>query len=172
MDIGELTLPGYRFAAHTACMFRRTSSDGERFGWGFHIAAASLDGPADVFPDAAGLWAEDEPIPLPDVEDFTGLDFVLREPGRSESGAAYFVFDAWEGYDVADVRIRFLERQGTSYRVELSALVRHLFAVPTEVRYSGWIRVTQGPPSGAEPGAAPDPAAHFSCATHRDKAGR
>jgi len=151
VDIGELTLPGYRFVAHTACMFRRTSSDGQRFGWGFHIAAESPDGPADVFPNAAGLWAEDEPIPLPDVEDFTGLDFSLSEPGRAESGTAYFVFDAWEGYEVAEVRIRFLERQGTSYRVELSARVPHLFAVPTGVRYSGWVRVTQGPPPDAEP---------------------
>jgi hypothetical protein len=145
MDIGELTLPGYRFAAHSARMFRFTSGDGERSGWGFFIAAESPDGPADVFPNAAGLWAEDEPVPLPEVEDFTGLEYYLREPGRPEYGTAYFVFDAWEGHDVTDVRIRFLERNDTRYRVAISALVHHLFESPTEVLYSGWMQVTQGP---------------------------
>lgn len=143
MSIGELTLPGYRFVVDTARMFRFTSCDGERSGWGFFIAGESPDGPADVFPNAAGLWAEDEPIPLPDIEDFTGLDFFLKEPGRLDYGTAYFVFDAWEGHDVTDVRLQFLERQGSRYRVMLTAVVPHLFATLTEVRYSGWVQVTQ-----------------------------
>lgn len=143
MDLGHLTLPGHAFAVHTARMFRLTSADGARTGWGFYIAGESPDDPAGVFPGAAGLWAEDEPIPLPDVEDFTGLDFALPEPGRAESDAAYFVFDAWEGHDVTDVRIHFLERQGTRYRVGLSAVVPAFLPEPTAVHYSGWVQVTR-----------------------------
>ncbi len=63
----------------------------------------------------------------------------------------YFTFNAWEARDVSDVRIRFLERQGSRYRVELSALVYQVFEQPTELRYSGWLEVT----GVREPEAAP-----------------
>ena len=52
---------------------------------------------------------------------------------------------------MSDVRIRFLERQGSRYRVELSALVYQVFEQPTELRYSGWLEVT----GVREPEAAP-----------------
>ncbi len=99
-----------------------------------------------------GLYAWDEPIPLPTIGDFTGLDFALAEALSPLSGEPYFAFDADEAHEVCAVRIRFFERQGAGYRVEVSAVVHNLFDTPVEVRYAGLILVTQGPAPEAEPG--------------------
>jgi hypothetical protein len=151
-EFGTLSFPGYRMAAHTARMYRFAAHDEpERTGWAFFIAASKPfeqppveEGDCGSFPNGAALYAEDEPVPLPEVEDFTGLDFFLKEPYHPEHGEMYFTFDAWEGRDVSDVRIGFLERQGSKYLVELSAVVHQVFEQPTELRYSGWIEVTDG----------------------------
>src|SRR5688572_6342974 len=135
-----MTFPGYRMAAHTARMYRFASHDEpERTGWAFFIAASEPfdqpsveEGDSGSFPNGAALYAEDEPVPLPEVGDFTGLDFFLKEPYHPEHGEVYFTFNAWEARDVSDVRIRFLERQGSRYRVELSAVVHQVFEQPTE----------------------------------------
>jgi hypothetical protein len=146
--IGVMTLPGYQFAAQYARMYPFTNDDeGEtRSGWAFNIVTDSpFDEPpvdeGDCNPfQAVQLYAEDEPIPLPNIDDFTGLDFVLKESFRPD-GEVYFTFNPGEAYDVSDVRIRFLERNGERYRVELSALVHKIFADPTLLTYSGWLDV-------------------------------
>ena len=165
-SLGTLSFPGYRMAAHTARMYPVTSDDEpERAGWYFFIAASKpfeeppvAEGDCSDFPYGAVLYAEDEPVPLPAMDDFTGLDFFLKEPYHPEYGEVYFTFNAWEARDVSDVRIRFLKRDGARYRVELSAIVYQVFEQPTELRYSGWVQVTWGREQDAEPGAAPDPA--------------
>ncbi|MGL6074567.1 MAG: hypothetical protein ACRC8S_10445 [Fimbriiglobus sp.] len=148
--LGTLSFPAHRMAAHTARMYPVTTNDlPERGGWYFFIAASEpfeeppvAVGECGDFPNGAALYAEFEPVPLPEMEDFTGLDFSLKEPYHPDHGEVYFTFDAWEARDVSDVQIRFLEKDGSRYRVELSALVYQVFELPTELRYSGWIQVT------------------------------
>jgi hypothetical protein len=161
-SLGTMSFPGYRMAAHTARMYPFDSHDEpERTGWAFFIAASEpfdqppvAEGDCSDFPNGAALYAEDEPIPLPATEDFTGLDFFLKEPYHPEYGEVYFTFNAWEARDVSDVRIRFLERQGSRYRVELSARVYQVFEQPTELRYSGWLEVTGVREQDAAPGTS------------------
>lgn len=149
MEIGELTLPGYRFAAHTARMYRCSTDEHERPGWAFFIAAgepfeepARADDECGIFPNGVALYAEDEPVPLPEADDFTGLDFFLKEPYHPD-GEVYFTFNPMEAHDVSDVNIRFRERRGSRYRVELTALVYHVFSAenPAVLQYSGWLQV-------------------------------
>src|SRR4051812_30708742 len=110
-----MSFPGYRMATHTAGMYPvATDDEPERAGGYFFIAASEpfeeppvAEGDCSDFPNGATLYAEDEPVPLPTVEDFTGLDFSLKEPYHPEYGEVYFTFDAWEARDVSDVRIRF-----------------------------------------------------------------
>jgi hypothetical protein len=47
--------------------------------------------------------------------------------------------------EVSNVRIRFLERNGKQYRIELTATVHSLFRKRAEFRYVGWIKVTRRP---------------------------
>lgn len=145
-----MTLPGYRFKAHTARMYP-FSGEEDRSGWAFFIATHPpfeeppvAEDEVKLF-DGVALYAEDEPIPLPDKEDFTGLDFFLKEPYHPD-GDVYFTFNPLEAHDVSDVRIVFVERQANRYRIELSAIVYHVFEEPTELRYSGWIEVIVPPP--------------------------
>jgi hypothetical protein len=118
-------------------------------------ATAPAEGETGDFPNGAVLYAEDEPVPLPPREDFTGLDFFLKEASHPEHGEVYFTFNAWEARDVSDVHIRFREREGSRYRVELTALVYRVFEQPSELRYSGWIQVVRhgdepcDPPAGS-----------------------
>jgi hypothetical protein len=159
-SLGTLSFPGYRMAVHTARMYPVTPNEDdepERAGWYFFLAAKKpfeqppvAEGDSSDFPNGATLYAEDEPVPLPAVEDFTGLDFFLKEPYR-RGGEVYFTFNAWEARDVSDVRIRFLERDGNRYRVELRALVYKVFEQPTELQYSGWLQVTGGSDHDDEP---------------------
>jgi hypothetical protein len=160
MALGEITLPGYRFKAHRAKMWRfrvddEVNEEGEyyfkpRAGWGFEIAAGAPveEAPGDdrhLFDDGICLECEDEPVQLPEVEDLTGVDFHLRRTFHPESGEGYFWFLCPENKDVSNVRIRFLERNGTQYRIELTATVHRVLGRRAEFRYVGWIKVTRRP---------------------------
>jgi hypothetical protein len=152
VTLGEITLPGYRFTAHTAKMWRFRADDGDRpaAGWGFNIAAG---GPVEepegddrhLFDDGVCLYAEDEPVPLPDVADLTGVEFALRRPYRPASGQDYFTFACPAYKRVSKVRIRFLGRDDKRYRIDLSASVHRVFRRPAALRYVGWIKVTRRP---------------------------
>jgi hypothetical protein len=148
-SLGTMTLAGYRFAAHAAKMWRFhfDVDEEDRSGWGLNIAAGHpvdephAEGGNGLFPEGICLYAEDEPIPLPEFADLTGVEFYLEEPYHPETGEVYFTFWSTECWDVSEVRIRFLERQADRYRVELSALVHQVFRQPTELRYVGWLEV-------------------------------
>jgi hypothetical protein len=164
-SFGTMTLPGYRFEAHAAKMWRFhfDGDEEERSGWGLNIAAGSpVDEPDSeeckgLFSDGICLYAEDEPIPLPEASDLTGVEFYLKEPYHPETGEVYFTFWSTECRDVSEVRIRFLERQADRYRVELSALVHQVFGQPTELRYVGWVEVVgEQSAGGATQGAVPN----------------
>ena len=134
-------------------MYRFTNDaddEAARAGWGSIIATwEPFEEPprgedeCGIFPNEVALYAEDEPIPLPESDDFTAPDFFFKEPPRSD-GEAYFMYDPTEAYDVSDVRIRFVERRSSRFRVELSAVMYRVFEQPAELRYLGWVRVTRG----------------------------
>ena len=128
----------------------RVDDDEPRAGWGFDIAAGKpVEEPEGddrhLFDDGICLYAEDEPIPLPDVADLTGVEFALRRSFHAESGEPYFTFACPAYKDVSNFRVRFSERQGNRYRVELSACVHRVLGRRAEFRYLGWIKITRRP---------------------------
>ena len=130
--MGTLSYEGYRFLAHTAQMWRVSQDDKTRQGWGFRIRTESPT-----------LEAEDEPIPLPDRDDLTGVDFRLDPSYDLDTGGVYFSFTATAWHEVSQLRIRFVEKNEGRYRVELSATVHHVSEASSEVRYEGWIDVVE-----------------------------
>jgi hypothetical protein len=148
--LGELEIPDYRFHVLSARMYRFTNPAG-RSGWGFEIMTddAFEEPPEDhenwgIYPYPPQLTTEQEPIPLPDPVsedgDFTGLDFVLKEPMSShEDGGDYFLFTPIDSHPVSDVRIRFHERAGSRYRIELSGMWQEEYGDPRPFCYRCWI---------------------------------
>lgn len=149
-ELGELSVPGYRFAVPIARMYRFTNRAG-RSGWGFEITTD--DEPLEEPPEDDGAWGqypypfqlttEQEPIPLPEVDDLTGVDFFLKEPCRPDGGD-YFLLTPIDSHPVSDVRIQFLERQGNRYRIELTGTWHEEFADPTDFRFLCWVQIDTG----------------------------
>lgn len=138
-SLGFLTLAGHRFPIHHA-IFRRITDDGQGHpGWDFDICTqAPVEEPADesekdLFANGVRFYAEGDPIPLPDVEDFTGIKLFLKEPFDAESGEVYFTLYVCEHEDVSDVDLRFIERRGSEYRMQVSALAHRLFEKPVKL---------------------------------------
>jgi hypothetical protein len=143
--VGELTLAGYRFPIHHAT-FRRITDDGQGHpGWEFEIdTEAPFEVPADhtdsfLFGNGVRFYAEGDPIPLPDADDLTGVEIFIEEPFDPESGEVYFTLYVGEHGDVSHVRLRFLERRGVEYRIQVSALAHNVFEKPAELAFETWI---------------------------------
>jgi len=136
---------GHRFPIHHAT-FRRITDDGQgQPGWEFDICTQPpLVEPADeterfMFCNGVRSYAEGDPIPLPDAEDFTGVEVYIEEPSHPESGEVYFTLYVYEHEDVSHVRLRFLERRESRYRIQVSALAHNLFKEPAELSFETWI---------------------------------
>jgi hypothetical protein len=143
--LGELTLAGHRFPIHHAT-FRRITDDGQgRPGWEFNICTLPpAEEPADeterfLFANGVRFYAEGDPIPLPDADDLTGTEVFIEEPFDPESGEVYFTLYVCEHRDVSHVRLRFLERRGPQYRIQVSALAHNIFEEPAELAFETWI---------------------------------
>jgi hypothetical protein len=148
-SLGTLTLAGHQFPIHYAT-FRRITNDGQgQPGWEFNVCTQPpIEEPADeserfLFADGVRFYAEGDPIPLPEVEDFTSVEVFIEEPFDPESGEVYFTLYVGEHEDVSHVRLRFVERRGSQYRIQVSALAHNLFEEPAELTFETWI--TQQP---------------------------
>src|SRR5262245_39010951 len=143
--LGELTLAGHRFPIHRAT-FRRITDNGQgQPGWEFEIdTQPPVEEPADdterfLFANGVRFYAEGDPIPLPDADDLTGTEVFIEEPFDPDSGEVYFTLYVGEHQDVSHVRLRFLERRGSDYRIRVSALAHDVFEQPTELAFECWI---------------------------------
>jgi hypothetical protein len=123
--LGELTVAGYRLPIVRAT-FRYISDDGcGDCGWEFDIRTLPpVEEPdeASMLPYGVRFYSEADPIPLPHQEDLTGVEVFIEEPFDPVTGDVYFTLYAGEHEDVSSVRLRFDERQGTSYRLRVTAL--------------------------------------------------
>ncbi len=143
--LGELTLAGHRLLIHHAT-FRRITDDGQGHpGWEFTVCTEPpVEEPADeserfLFANGVRFYAEGAPIPLPDADDLTGTEVFIEEPFDPESGEVYFTLYVGEHQDVSHVRLRFLERRGSDYRIRVSALAHNVFEEPAELAFETWI---------------------------------
>lgn len=145
-SLGVLTLAGYHFPIHRAT-FRRIIDKGQRkLCWDFDVCTLSPseeeeaeEGDRDLFANGVRFYAEGDPIPLPDVEDLTGVELFIKEPFDPDSGEVYFTLYVCEHEDVSDVKLRFEERRGSKYRMRVSALAHHLYENPVKLEIDTWI---------------------------------
>lgn len=106
--------------------FRRITESWAGPGWDFNFSGACVnDDPEEpTFPDGRiGLYCEGAPLPLAKAADYTGVEFDLPGSYDEDSGDPYFAVFVGESYEVSDVRLRFAERDGARYRIELSGTV-------------------------------------------------
>ncbi len=142
---GFLTLAGHRFPIHHAT-FRRIIEGQGQSGWEFNVCTqAPLEEPAEaseqfLFANGVRFYAEGDPLPLPDQEDLTGVELLLKEPFDPESGEVYFTLYVCEHEDVSDIHLRFVERRGDDYRMLVSGLAHHLFEEPVRLEIDTWIK--------------------------------
>jgi hypothetical protein len=142
--LGELKLAGHRFPIHHAT-FRRITDNGQgRPGWEFNIRTGppldeSEETEGFLFADGVRFYADGDPIPLADADDLTGVEVFIEEPFDRDSGEVYFTLYVREHDDVSRVRLRFLERRGSDYRLRVSALAHHVFDEPVELEFETWI---------------------------------
>ncbi len=96
-------------------------------GWDFNIVAEpcqSLE--PDHFLSDTGIrfYSEADPIPVPNLDDLTGVEIFLAEPFDPQSGEVYFTLYVFEHGDLINLTLRFLERdQSSRYRIFISATV-------------------------------------------------
>lgn len=147
--LGELTLAGREFPVHHA-NFRYITDAGEGVpGWEFEICTQpptcdTADEDFFLFANGVRFYAEGDPIPLPNVDDLTGVELFIKEPFDPKTGDVYFTLYVREHGDVSDVRLKFVERRGTQYLLHLSALAHHIFEAPAPLAIQTWI--TRHPP--------------------------
>jgi hypothetical protein len=141
MDTTDRMLLGaYEFAIESAS-FRYISDSDSGPGWDFDFSGSCInDNPEDeVFPHGARLYTEAAPIPLEKAQDYTGDELHLPEPYDDATGEPFFGLKVCEEYDVSDLRLRFVERDGRKYLIEITATVAEaVFGHPEQLRLSAW----------------------------------
>jgi hypothetical protein len=149
--LGTLLFAGCRLPV-TRAAFRYVSdgnddprSDEEVPGWDFDVCTGPpTDPPADeslrvLLSNGIRFYSESDPIPLAKADDLTGVALRLAEPFDSVSGEVYFTVYLGEHNDVSDLTLRFVERRGSRYRMQVSALVHSVFEAPTPFEIDTWI---------------------------------
>lgn len=122
--------------------FRRITQCWSGPGWDFNFSGKCLnDDPEEsTFPlGRVGLYCEAAPLPLAKAADYSGVEFDLPGCGDEVTGEPYFAVYVNESYEVADVRLRFAERDGNRYRIELSGIASaSVLGHPAEIELSAW----------------------------------
>jgi hypothetical protein len=106
--------------------FRRITQCWSGPGWDFNFSGACVnDDPENpTFQDGRiGLYVEAAPLPFDKATDYTGVELDLPGYYHEATGEPYFAVYVGESYEVSDVRLRFAERDGNRYRIELSGTV-------------------------------------------------
>jgi hypothetical protein len=122
--------------------FRRITQCWSGPGWDFNFSGACVsDNPDELtFPDGRiGVYCEAAPLPFAKAADYTGIELNLPGSGDEVTGEPYFAVYVGESYEVSDARLRFAERDGGRYRIELSGTVSaSVMGHPERFELSAW----------------------------------
>ena len=135
-----MRLGPYEFAIESSS-FQHVTGGEYGPGWDFDFRARCVNDDPDepIFPYGARLYTEVAPMPLDSVEDLTGTVLDLPLPYDNDSGEPLFGLKVWEEHDVSEMKLRFTERQGRSYRIEITALVAYsIFGHPAKLSLAAW----------------------------------
>jgi hypothetical protein len=150
--LGVIYFRGFEFDVEIAQFgYVRTSHWGA--GWNFLIGGfcTADDRARELFPEGLMFYSEAAPLSLNPEADL--LTQVVEHPGGVYPGADWGAtwFECWIGghNETWDVTLRFVERNGSRYRVELSATVG-VGPEPAPLRASAWcvFRPVQDRPTG------------------------
>ncbi len=120
--------------------FRRITACWSGPGWDFNFSGACVnDDPEEpTFPGGRiGVYCEAAPLPLAKAADYTGVALDLPGSYDEATGEPLFAVYFGESYGVADARLRFAERDGGRYRIELSASTT-ILGHPERFELSAW----------------------------------
>jgi hypothetical protein len=122
--------------------FRRITQCWSGPGWDFDFRGRCLnDDPEEpIFAlGGIGVYCEAAPLPLAKAVDYTGIELDLPGSYDEVSGEPYFAVDVGESHEVSDVRLRFAERDGSRYRIELSGVAPpSVLGHPQAFELSAW----------------------------------
>jgi hypothetical protein len=106
--------------------FRRITQCWSGPGWDFNFSGKCVNDDSDeptFLLGRIGVYADAAPLPFTKAEDYTGIELDLPGYYDEATGEPYFAVDVGESYEVSDVRLRFIERDGGRYLIEMSGTV-------------------------------------------------
>lgn len=122
--------------------FRRITQCWSGPGWDFNFSGACIndDPEAPAFPfGRIGVYCEAAPLPFAKAADYTGLEVDLPGDGDEATGEPFFAVDIGESFEVSDAKLRFAERDGGRYLIELSGTVSaSVLGHPERFELSAW----------------------------------
>ena len=137
-EANRMRLGPYTFAVESAS-FRRITQSWSGPGWDFSFSGPCLNDPEGIFPLGARLLTEAAPLPIVKADDYTGIDLEIPMPYDDETGEPYFGLNVGEEYEVSGLHLRFCERAGSSYRIEVTATVSEaVLGRPERLELSAW----------------------------------
>lgn len=141
IDSNRMRLGRFEFVIDFGSFRRITQSHpGPDQHFNFSGACVNDDPEDPTFPDGRiGLYCEAAPLPFTKAADYTGVELDLPGSYDEASGEPYFAVFVGESYEVADVRLRFAERDGGRYRIELSGTASaSVLGHPERFELSAW----------------------------------
>lgn len=122
-----------------AASFRYITQSWSGPGWDFRFAGPCTHDPRECFPYGARLLTEAGPLPLARSADYTGMELHVPEPFDDASGEPFFGLNVAEEHEVSQLHLRFAERDGPRYRIEIVAQVAAtVFGVPARLELNAW----------------------------------
>jgi hypothetical protein len=86
-----------------------------------------------------GVYCEAAPLPFGKAADYTGVEVTLPGYYDEATGEPYFAVDVGESCEVSDARLRFVERDGGRYLIELSGTASaSVLGHPERFELSAW----------------------------------
>lgn len=147
----QLELGRFLFVVESAS-FRYITGSNSGPGWDFDFIGGCVNDDEDepLFEYGARLYTEAAPIPIRKMDDYTGVDVFLPESYDDESGEPYFGLKSVEEHEVSNLRLRFRQKRGDRYLIEITGTVApSLLVEATQLNLLAW---AEEQPDHAYPG--------------------
>lgn len=137
--VNRMQLGRFEFAIESAT-FRYITQSLSGPGWDFNVRGRCLnDDPENPLFDKVEVFTEAAPLPLAKSDDYTGVEFDLPGDYDEATGEPYFAIDVGESCETSEVHLRFAERDGSRYLIEMSGIAsRSILGYPERFELSAW----------------------------------
>jgi hypothetical protein len=140
--VNRMQLGRFEFAIEFAT-FRYLTRSWSGPGWDFNFSGRCLnDDPEDpmFLYGGVGVFTEAAPLPLAEADDYTGVELDLPGYYDEDSGEPYFGISNGENYEVSNARLRFAERDGSRYLIEMSGIASgSILGHPERFELLAWV---------------------------------